>query len=89
MLKVDRHTIIQILGGLMNKPDILNDVDKYRLEVQDFSTSLDRFIFSAINNLYNLGEGATVIRAVDIVNYLRENATARSFLDNENGEVYL
>lgn len=89
MIKVDRHTVIQILGGLMNKPELLNDVDKYRLEISDFSTSLDKFIFSAINNLYNMGDGASIIRAVDIVNYLRDNATAKVYLEKENGEVYL
>lgn len=89
MIKVDRHTIIQVLGGLMHKPEILNDCDKYRLEVSDFGGSLDKYIFSAINNIYNLGDGATVIRAIDVINYLKENATAKVYLEKENGESYL
>lgn len=89
MIKVDRHTIIQILGSLMNKPSLLDDVDKYRLEITDFHTTFDRYVFSAINNLYNLGDGATVIRAIDIINYLKENGTAKSLMEKENGGVFL
>ena len=29
---------------VMNKPEILNDIDKYRIEITDFPTSLDKFI---------------------------------------------
>lgn len=89
MIKIDRHTVIQILGGLMNRPDFLNDVDKYRFELSDFPTSLDKFIFSAINNLYNNGDGASNIRSVDIINYLKGNALAAELMEKENGEVYL
>lgn len=89
MIKIDRHTVIQILGGLMNSPDFLNDVDKYRFELSDFPTSLDKFIFSAINNLYNNGDGASNIRSVDIINYLKGNALAAELMEKENGEVYL
>ena len=41
IIQVDRHTIVQILGGLMNKPDLLNETDKYLLEPSDFSKQLD------------------------------------------------
>ena len=89
MIKIDRHTIIQVLGGLMNKPDFLNDVDKYRIEPSDFPNSLDRYIYSAINNLYNEGEGANNIRSIDIINYLKKNDLARNSLEKENGEIYI
>lgn len=89
MVKVDRHTVLQILGGLMNKPDFLNDVDKYRIEITDFPTSLDKFIYSAINNLYNQGNGARNIRSIDIINYLKENQLAATLLEKENGETYI
>ena len=73
----------------MNRPDYLNDVDKYRFELSDFPTSLDKFIFSAINNLYNNGDGAGNIRSVDVINYLKGNALAAELMEKENGEVYL
>lgn len=89
MIRVDRHTIIQVLGGLMNKPDLLSDTDKYRLEVSDFPTTMDKFIYSAIHNLYNDGEGANNIRAIDVINYLKENVSAAGILEKENGEAFL
>ena len=89
MIRVDRHTIIQVLGGLMNKPDLLSDTDKYRLEVSDFPTTMDKFIYSAIHNLYNDGEGANNIRAIDVINYLKENVSAAGTLEKENGEAFL
>ena len=87
IVQVDRHTIVQILGGLMNKPDLLNETDKYLLEPSDFSKQLDRFIFSAIYNLYI--NGAEKIHAVDIDNYLKDNALAKQLMEKENGKVFL
>jgi hypothetical protein len=29
MVSVDRKTIIQVLGGIMAKPELLSDIDKY------------------------------------------------------------
>lgn len=89
MIKIDRHTVLQVLGGLMNKPEFLNDTDKYRLELSDFPTSLDKYIYSAISNLYNEGEGANNIRSIDIINYLKGNDLAKNQLEQENGEVYI
>ena len=89
MIKIDRHTVLQVLGGLMNKPELLNDTDKYRLELSDFPTSLDKYIYSAISNLYNEGEGANNIRSIDIINYLKGNDLAKNQLEQENGEVYI
>lgn len=87
IVQVDRHTIVQILGGLMNKPDLLNETDKYLLEPSDFSKQLDRFIFSAIYNLYV--NGAERIHAVDVDNYLKDNALAKQLMEKENGKVFL
>ena len=89
MVKVDRNTVLQILGSLMNNPEYLNDTDKYRIELTDFPTSLDKFIFSAISNLYNGGEGARNIRAIDIISYLKKNQIANNLLEKENGEAYI
>ena len=61
----------------MNKPELLTDIDKYRFDLGDFPTTMDKFIFTAINNLYNDGDGATHIRAIDIINYLKSNASAK------------
>lgn len=89
MIKVDRHTVIQILGGLMARPDYLADTDKYCLEPSNFPNVLDRYIFACINNLYNCGDGANKIRSVDIEEALKVNATAYALFEKENGRVFL
>lgn len=89
MIKIDRHTVIQVLGGLMQSPSFLSQIERYQFDVNDFPTTLDRFIFSAINNLYNSGDGARIIRAIDIINYLKVNEAATNLLEKENGEGFL
>lgn len=87
MIQVDRSIIIQIFGSLMNKPEILNDIDRFQLSVTDFSQQLDKFIFGAIYNLHL--DGAETIHTVDIVNYLQSNGIAKSILEKENGIQFL
>ena len=87
MLQIERNIIQQVLGTLMVNPIILNDTDKYNLEVSDFPNQLDRFIFSAIYNLY-VG-GAERIHTIDIDNYLQSNPLARELLEKENGIQFL
>lgn len=87
MIQVDRRTVQQILGSLMTKPELLSDTDKYQLEVGDFSQQLDKFIFSAIYNLYC--GGAEKIHTVDVENYLRSNELAKTTFEKENGVQFL
>lgn len=83
MVKVDRKTVIQILGSLMIKPSLFDETDKYQIEPSDFNQSLDRYIYSAIFNLYV--NGAERIRAVDIDTYLQSNEAAKQLFEKENG----
>lgn len=87
MISVDRKTIVQIFGGLMLRPELLSDIDKYQIEPSDFSQPLDKFIFSAIYNLY-VG-GAEKIHANDVETYLSENEVAKNILERENGKQFL
>jgi replicative DNA helicase len=86
MIQIDRHTIIQVLGGLMNHPDLLNETDKYNLAPEDFPNSLDKYGFSAIYNLY--ADGANKIHAVDVISLLQENLVAKNLIEKENGITF-
>jgi replicative DNA helicase len=86
MIQIDRHTIIQVLGGLMNHPDLLNETDKYNLAPEDFPNSLDKYGFSAIYNLY--ADGANKIHAVDVISLLQENLVAKNLIEKENGVAF-
>ena len=78
---------MQIFGSLMSEPDLLSDVDKYHIEPSEFSYSLDRYIYSAIYNLY--AGGAQKIRTLDIDNYLSKNELAKKLIEEENGIAFL
>lgn len=67
----------------MSKPELLSETDKYFLEPGDFTQQLDKFIFSAIYNLYI--NGAEKIHAADIDNYLQQNSLAKQLMEKENG----
>lgn len=67
----------------MSKPELLSETDKYFLEPGDFTQQLDRFIFSAIYNLYV--NGAEKIHAADVDNYLQQNSLAKQLMEKENG----
>ena len=87
MIAVDRQTVMQIFGSLMNKPSLLSEVDRYQLDPQDFTQQLDKFIFSAIYNLY--AGGAQNIHTLDIDNYLQTNDLAKKLMERDNGIGFL
>lgn len=87
MIEIDRRTIMQIIGTLMASPSILSDIDKYQLNPNDFVLPLDKYIFSAIYNLY--AGGAEKIHAIDIDNYLSTNEYAHELLEKGNGITFL
>lgn len=87
MLQIDRHSIIQIFGALMEEPQLLSDTDKYQLSPLDFSMQFDKYIFSAIYNLYT--DGAERINANDIESYLSSNINAKILFEKENGITFL
>ena len=87
MITPDRHCVIQVLGSLMKNPTLFNDTDKYLIEVNDFCVQLDKYVFSAIYNLYL--NGADKIHAMDIENYLKTNPLAADLIEKENGRSFL
>lgn len=87
MICVDRNTMLQIFGSLMDKPTLLSDTDKYQLSSTDFNVILDRYIFSAIYNLYM--QGANRIHAQDIENYLSKNEVGKRIMEEHNGIQFL
>lgn len=84
---IDKATTQQVLGALLQRPTILSEIDKYSLSLKDFSTTLDKYIFAAINGLYR--QGATKIEPIDVANYLSTNPTSQRIFENNNGVEYL
>ena len=83
----DKSSIQQIIGCLMQRPQLLSEIDKYVLVTGDFSTRFEKYIFSAIRGLYQ--QGATHIEPIDVANFLEADDTAKRTFDNQNGIEYL
>ena len=84
---VDKNSILQIFGSLMQKPNILSESDKYNLSLDDFYYKFDKYVFAAIENLYR--NGANKIQPIDIENYLQTNGAASIIFKQNNGIEYL
>ena len=84
---VDKDTIMQVICGLMKHPQYLSETDKYRLTPDDFSSLFEKYIFSAIYNLYK--DGATSITVFDIDNFLTPHKEAKVCFEKNNGIEYL
>jgi replicative DNA helicase len=82
-----KGTIQQVLGSLMKHPQFLSEVDKYSLTLEDFSTRFEKYIFAAIQGLYQ--NGAQKITVFDVENYLEANAAAKKTFEQQNGIEYL
>ena len=82
-----KGTIQQILGSLMKHPQFLSEVDKYSLTLDDFSTRFEKYIFAAIQGLYQ--NGAQKITVFDVENYLEANVAAKKTFELQNGIEYL
>ena len=83
----DKSVLQQIIGSLMQRPQLLSEVDKYNLSVADFSTRFEKYIFSAIMNLYC--KGVTNIQPIDIANYLESDTVGLKLFEQNKGIEYL
>ena len=84
---VDKANNLQVFGSLMKHPQFLSEVDKYKLDLDDFYYKLDKYIFAAIENLYR--GGANKIQPIDVENYLQTNGAAAVIFKQNNGIEYL
>ena len=84
---IDKRSIQQVLGNLMQHPQYLSEIDKYSLTLNDFPTRFEKYIFGAIDGLYR--SGATRIQPIDVENYLNTNQAAAVTFKERNGIEYL
>ena len=83
----DKSVIQQVLGSLLQEPQLLGKVDKYNLTIMDFSTRFEKYIFSAITNLYR--RGVVNIQPIDVANYLENDAVGKKVFEQNQGIEYL
>ena len=84
---MDKSVIQQVIGSLMQKPQLLSEVDKYNLSIADFSTRFEKYIFSAIMNLYC--KGVVSIQPIDVANYIESDTVGKKIFEQNKGIEYL
>lgn len=86
-MNIDKSCIQQVLGSLMKNPQFLGEIDKYSLSISDFSSRFEKYLFDAIQGLYQ--NGAKKITAFDIESYIEPNEAAVKIFQQNNGLEYL
>ena len=84
---VDKETIIQVLGGIMQRPDLLAEKDRYSLTPDDFPSKFEKIIFVSLHNLYE--QGAKKISEIDVDVFLNTNPTHKKIFEANDGIGYL
>lgn len=84
---LDKSTMHQVLGALMQKPQLLSQVDKYSFTLNDFNGRFEKYIYSAILGLYH--KNALHIEPIDIENYLQADTVAAKTFEMNNGIEFL
>lgn len=84
----DSRSACQVLGGLIKKPELIND-KKYVLEEEDFKDNLHRTIYICIFNLFN--QGVKDIGFAEIETYLAntDSVSHKRIFDSEENKEWL
>jgi replicative DNA helicase len=82
----DKMAVLQIVGSLIQKPELLLD-DKYQLSIDDFPERFHQIVFSAISNLIN--SGIDVLNIIEIDNYISNYEKQYKIFNDNNGMEYL
>ena len=83
----DTSAVIQIIGSMLQNPNILNDEGKYFFTEEDFINDFHKVIFGTIYNLHQMG--AKVINLKTIDDYLRDRPKSRTIYQTGNGATWI
>lgn len=83
----DKRAAANLIGCLMVKPELLNNIEKYVFDKNDFALPLHKIIFSTISNLYC--SGAEKLSINDIHDYLSKYPELYNTFINNKGSEFL
>jgi len=83
----DKTTVIQVLGGLMKKPEFLLDERYDNLSVDDFPERFHRMVFGAISNL--IKSGVEKLSPIEVDGYLSSYTKSYTIFTENDGLEYL
>lgn len=82
----DKSSIIEVLGCLIKKPDLILD-ENYKLEIDDFPEKFHKIVFGAINNL--IMNGVKKIDAIIVDDFLNKYDKQYKIFSDNNGFEYI
>ena len=86
-LYIDKRSIMQVLGCIINNPILLDRTDKYDFNSDDFAEDFYILIYGTIQNLKS--QGLKKIEILDIDNYLSSRPGAQKLFNNNKGVEYI
>ena len=83
----DANAAIQVIGCVLNKPDLLDETDEYIFRERDFCNDFHKVIFGSVYNLHEMG--AEKITTSSIEDYLRDKEKSWAIYKTNNGSDWL
>ena len=84
---VDQVAIVQVIGSVFIKPELLEETDKYNITEEDFVTDFHKVVFGAILKIYELG--AEKISIASICDFLSSKPKSEAIFTVNKGEEWL
>lgn len=83
----DTTAIVQVIGSVFIKPQLLEETDKYVITEEDFISEFHRIVFGAIYKIYELG--AEKISIESICDFLATKPKSEAVFTVNKGEEWL
>ena len=61
---LDTVAIVQVIGSVFIKPQLLDETDKYVITEEDFVSDFHKIVFGAIYKVYELGAESISIESI-------------------------
>jgi replicative DNA helicase len=84
---VDSTSIMQVIGCVFNRPQLLDFTDKYTIVDEDFPDEFHRLVFGAIYKIHELG--ANEIHLETISDFLSTRPKSLALYQTQKGEEWL
>ena len=84
---IDISSLMNVIGNVYKKPDLLDATDKYFFSENDFVDEFHKIVFGAIFNLHQLGVSEITLNAIE--DYLNSRPKKKATYDVNKGNEYL
>jgi len=84
---LDTVAIVQVIGSVFIKPQLLDETDKYVITEEDFVSDFHKIVFGAIYKVYELG--AESISIESICDFLSTKPKSEAIFTVNKGEEWL